>query len=108
MSTAITHGEAWLLEMGVRYLLPICGLDRSDEDLHLWLLGGGHGLSRSQLQSTLRRLFDVGDISATIDDVDCPPFNPTDEQLDAALSDCREQYVSTTRWCSSLLGHAFV
>ena len=86
MSHTLPHGEAWLLELAVRYWLPICGLNRSNDDLHRWLLRGGHGLSKDDLHQTLRRLFDAGDICATVDEIDAPSFNPTDEQLDAALA----------------------
>jgi hypothetical protein len=54
MTRTLSHGEAWLLEMAVRYWLLICGLNRSDDDLHLWLLRGGHGLSKENLRDTLR------------------------------------------------------
>ena len=104
MSAGISHGESWLLEMGVRHQLPICGLARSDEDLHLWLLCGGHGLSTRELQSTLRRLFDTGDISATIDDTARPPFNPTNEQLEKALSRGTGKGGPYLRYCLTFQG----
>lgn len=84
MTLQIPYGEAWLLERLALYRLPVWGLGRSEHAIRDWLNRGFHNLSPADLRRTLRRLFDARDIAA-FDEDDEAAFNPTDDQLMAAL-----------------------
>lgn len=84
----LPHGEAWLLEIAVRYELAIHTL--TSPNLREWLNRGSHELSRPELFRTLRRMFDLGDIEAFQRNVTSDAinsfFSPSDSELEAALS----------------------
>jgi hypothetical protein len=81
----ISHGEAWLLEVAVDLILPIRQLALPSNKLRVWLNRGSHNLNAAQLEYTLRRLFDDGQIFA------CDLGNerrriPTDSELADAIA----------------------